>query len=157
MWSPNSSQQSHVETWGHLEGARQALICWTISIQRGAILTSPSTPEQHGLLLTWCSLTSLKEIQWVWLTKTLSFSDTIFSFRPSLDHSDANIYHLCCFKNINCGNGHVAHWSTVCLECLKPWFHPHYYISQMQSHTDEEVKRGEGRRIGSSKLSPARQ
>lgn len=110
MWSPNSSQQSHVETWGHLEGACQALICWTISIQREAILTSPSTPEQHGPLLTWCSLTLLKEIQWEWLTKTLGYSDTLFSFGPPLDHSDVNIYHLCCFKNINWGNGHVAHW-----------------------------------------------
>lgn len=39
------------------------------------------------------------------MTKTLGYSNTTFSCRSSLDHSNANIYYLCCLKNINWGNG----------------------------------------------------
>lgn len=55
-WSPYSSQQSYLETWGHLEGAFQALAYGSISMYGGAILVSAFTPGQHGPLFTWCTL-----------------------------------------------------------------------------------------------------
>lgn len=54
VWSPNSSQQSYLETWGHLEDPCQASASWSISMYEGAILASTFTPGQHGPLFTWC-------------------------------------------------------------------------------------------------------